>query len=80
MNVDGEIVTTSGVLVGMPVKASSYLVGSKQAVEMDGVLYVSPAMFDLMRHAEGDELERLLAAIPVLRLQCPPSLSHRFPP
>lgn len=51
------------------VQASEYLAGSKIATRIgDGPVFVSPAMYDLMKHASPDELQRLLAKIKVLQL------------
>jgi hypothetical protein len=61
-------------LVDLEVEVSSVLIGSKRAVRVGGRLYVSPAMFDLMRHATPEELPRLLRAISVLHLPEPPSI------
>lgn len=54
---------------GVPVKVNPALSGSKNAVSIAGEIHVSPAMFELMRHAEGDELRRLLEAIKVIDLE-----------
>ncbi len=51
-------------LTGLSVHVVSHMVGMKKAVRQGDRLYVSPAMWDLLSHAEGAELERLLAAIP----------------
>jgi hypothetical protein len=53
-------------LHGYRVAVSSALVGSKRAIRMGDTIYVSPAMYDLMKHADQEELQRLLAAIPLL--------------
>jgi len=52
----------------LPFRPSVYLVGSKQAALVDGILVVSPAMYSLITAAahDGDELERLAKSIPVL--------------
>jgi hypothetical protein len=65
------ITVTFGVR-GIPVVVSKALTGAKQAVFTEGTLHVSPAMFELMRHAEGDELEKLLANIPMVQIRLPP--------
>lgn len=55
-------------LDGVPVEVSELLVGSKKAVWLKDRLVVSPAMFDLMRHASPDELETLLKSIGLINL------------
>lgn len=52
-------------VVGLRVEVSQFLVGFKHGFCDGRTVLVSPAMWDLMRHAEGDELERLLKAIPL---------------
>lgn len=66
-------------LFGLAVEVATSLAGSKRAVRMGRTLYVSPAMYDLIRHAEWAELERLLAAIPCLTLPEPPSIYDQLP-
>ena len=51
-------------LTGLQLIVDRHMAGMKKAVRQGGKLYVSPAMYDLISHAEGDELERLLSAIP----------------
>lgn len=60
-------------LHALPIAVSTHMAGTKKAVKMNGTVYVSPAMHDLIRHAEGDELRRILEAIPLL------DLDARFP-
>jgi len=55
-------------LFGMEIRVNDLMVGSKSAVASDGVIHVSPAMFDLMRHAEADDIRRLMDSIPVLKV------------
>lgn len=58
---------------GIEIKVSADLVGSKVAVRFgDGPLILSPAMHDLVAHADADELHRLLGAIRVLQLPAMP--------
>lgn len=68
-------------LHALRVEVSPALVGSKVAVQFgNGPVYVSPAMFDLMKNATESELELLLKSIHIRRLPplpslwCPPSL------
>lgn len=54
---------------GIPIQVSQHMTGSKRALRFgNGPIILSPAMYELVRHAEGDELARLLAAIPLLQL------------
>lgn len=53
---------------GFGVHVSSVLVGSKRAFRIGNEIWVSPAMYELIRHADPDELQRLLSAIPLLTL------------
>ena len=48
---------------GVDLVRSPWLVGSKVAWKRGARLYVSPAMWDLLTHAEGEELMRLLTRI-----------------
>lgn len=50
---------------GVPIIRHDYMEGCKSAVSTCGSIYVSPAMFDLISHAEGEELTHLLEQIPV---------------
>lgn len=56
-------------LYGVPIHVNETLVGSKVAIWMQNGVHVSPAMFDLMKHSEGDELESVLKAIQVIDLR-----------
>jgi hypothetical protein len=59
---------------------SPALVGSKRALQFgDGPVHVSPAMYDLIRHATPDELQSLLKQIQILRLPAMPSLYDPLP-
>lgn len=56
-------------LDGIEVRVCTALVGSKKAVRVgDGPIYVGPAMWDLISHAEGEELQKLLATIQLVSL------------
>jgi len=48
---------------------SDDLIGSQRAVQLNGAIFVSPAMWSLLKGATGEELEELLQKIPVLRLE-----------
>lgn len=56
-------------ITGLTVRPSLALAGARQAVQLDGDIFFSPAMYDLLRHANQRELKQLLAAIPVLMLR-----------
>lgn len=47
---------------------SRWLTGSKRAFREGNRIYVSPAMWELLTHAEGEELMRLLRAIEYVEL------------
>lgn len=56
-------------LTSIEIKVDPHLVGSKMAVRIErGPIYVSPAMMDLIQHADQDELRKLLASIKLLTL------------
>lgn len=50
-------------LFGCPVQVSSSLQYGKKAVKLNGIIYVSPAMHELMKGTDSDELEKLFRAI-----------------
>lgn len=57
---------------GVRIAVSNALVGSTKAVQFgDGPIHVSPAMWDLMKHADKAELRRLLESIHVVRIPKP---------
>ena len=58
----------AGVPTGFRVRVASALSGGSRAVRQGDVIYVSPAMYDLMSHADEAELERLLQAIRLVTL------------
>ena len=62
-------------LHGFRVAVSSALAGRKFAIKQGDTVYVSPAMYDLMSHADEAELERLLGAIRVIEI---PELTSLF--
>lgn len=53
-------------LSSLELVVSESMRGSKRAVRVGNTIYVSPAMYDLIRHADQDELRRLLGQIPML--------------
>lgn len=53
----------------LEIQVSPHLVGSKVAYQIgEGPILVSPAMFDLIKHATPEELETLLKTICVKKL------------
>ena len=70
----------SRTFTGISIQVSPALTGSKRAVQFgDGPIVVSPAMYDLIRHADGGELRRLLESIELLRLPAMPSKYEYVP-
>jgi len=62
-------------LSGVEIRVEKMLAGCKYAIQCGvGPIYVSPAMYDLLIHADADELERLLKAIHVRRIPAMPTL------
>ena len=59
---------------GLAVRVAPWMVGAKVAVQKGATLFVSPAMWELVRHADGDELQRLLSAISVFVMEPLPQL------
>lgn len=56
-------------LMGFPIRKCEHMQGCKIAVQEGVTLFVSPAMYDLISHAESsEELERVLGAIRVLKI------------
>lgn len=55
-------------LTGFYIQVSQALRGSKRAVRMGDTIFLSPAMYELAKAAEGEELKRLLGQIPLLEL------------
>lgn len=53
------------ILEGIPVVPNEWLSGMKIAHKMRGVVYVSPAMYSLMKSANQHELRQLLMSIQV---------------
>ena len=56
-------------LHGVPIIVNETLIGSKVAIYMQDGVHVSPAMFDLMKNSEGDELNSVIKAIQVIDLR-----------
>jgi hypothetical protein len=67
-------------LFSVGITVSEHLVGSKRAVRVgNGPVCVSPAMYDLMKHATPEELQTLLKSIEVLRLPALPGMYESLP-
>lgn len=59
------------------IQVSQAMAGSKQAIQFgDGPIIVSPAMHELMKNADPDELQRLLKSIPILHLPAMPDYTR----
>lgn len=58
----------AGPLAGLRVEVSGYLKGCKTAAIQGNTLIVSPAMFDLLSHANEKELQQLAESIKAVRL------------
>lgn len=61
-------------LNNVEIQVNEQMVGAKQAVVLNGIVVVSPAMWDLIVHASPEELERLLSQIKLLNLGTIPGL------
>lgn len=69
-----------GTFEGVEVRVSPALIGGKRAVRFGGgPIHVSPAMYDLMRHADPAELRRLMESIEVLNLPAAPDYTRHLP-
>jgi hypothetical protein len=56
-------------LFGFEIRVADYLKGSKKAVRQGNTIFVSPAMWDLMKHASDQaELEHLLSKIELVEI------------
>jgi hypothetical protein len=66
-------------LFGFEVHVNPVLAGGKKAVRQGNRMYVSPAMYDLISHAEGDELESLLKSIECVTIPEMPSVYEYVP-
>ena len=65
--------------LGLSVQVSQSLVGFKRAFRQGNTVYVSPAMFDLIKHADPDELRTLLEQIMVLTIPDPKEMFGSLP-
>jgi hypothetical protein len=61
-------VRPNSLLSGFRVEPSDGLIGSKRAVQIGDTIHVSPAMWDLMKNANQNELQHLLSKIEVINL------------
>jgi hypothetical protein len=67
-------------MVGFNVKVAKYLAGGKTALKVGDTIFVSPAMHDLISHAEdSDALKLLFENIKLLELPKPSTLYGMFP-
>ncbi len=56
---------------GLRVIVLETMAGAKRAVQTGSRLYVSPAMWDLISHSDGEELAAMLRRISVLQVFSP---------
>jgi len=70
---------TPYLFTGLRVAPRDALAGSKRAVKMGSTVYVSRAMFELMRHADERELRLLLEKIELVEIPEPPGLYEPIP-
>lgn len=62
---------------GFSLHVESMLAGGKKSVLVGGrKLYLSPAMYDLVSHAEGDELKLILSRIDLVFMPAVPTLAE----
>lgn len=62
---------------GFSLHVEPMLAGGRKSVLVGGrKLYLSPAMYDLVSHAEGDELRRILSRIELVHFPAMPSLTE----
>lgn len=66
-------------MFGLSVQVSQSLAGSKKAIRQGNTVYVSPAMHDLMKHADQDELRLLLEKIEMVTIPEMPSMFGPLP-
>lgn len=64
-------------LCGIEVRCMQSMIGQAKCVKLGGVIHVSPAQWDLLKHAKGDELKHLLANLPMLDMDGSPQPCHR---
>lgn len=55
-------------LAALAVEVSPVMCGAKKAVQSGNTLYVSPAMFHLLSHADQKELQELVETIEVIHI------------
>lgn len=68
-------------LHALEIVVAPHLKGSKRAVRFgaEARIHVSPAMYDLIRHANAEELATLMRAIEIVNLPPLPSFSDPLP-
>lgn len=64
-------------MCGIEVRVMSSMVGQSKCVKLGGVIHVSPAQWDLLKNARGDELKHLLENLPMLDMDGKPAPCHR---
>lgn len=70
---------TTSLYSGLKIAVSSVLAGGKRAVRMGDTVYVSPAMYDLIKSADEKELRLLLEKIEMITIPEPPSIFGPLP-
>jgi len=64
-------------LCGIEVRCVQSMIGQNKCVKLGGVIHVSPAQWELMKDARGDELLHLLKHLPMLDMDGKPKPCHR---
>jgi hypothetical protein len=64
-------------MCGIEVRCMQSMVGQTKCVKLGGVIHVSPAQWELMKDAKGDELLHLLKHLPILDMDGPSKPCHR---
>lgn len=64
-------------LAGFEIRCSPTMAGQSKCVKLGGVIHVSPAQWDLLKNARGDELKHLLENLPMLDMDGKPAPCHR---
>lgn len=66
--------TNTHLFSGLRIIVAAFLAGTKRAIIQGDAAYVSPAMYDLISHADPEELELLLSRIECVRIPEVPSV------
>ena len=64
-------------MCGIEVRCMQSMIGQNKCVKLGGVIHVSPAQWELMKYAIGDELIHLLRNLPMLDMDGPPDACRR---